>query len=553
MYDIEAAVARIDKLDAEAARRNQNNHHTLAYSGDHTHLLDALDAIPCDSTDHETWMKVGTALKASGVAFEEFEAWSSTDTRPGQYQGPRFTRSQWNSFDVNSGPTSGYIIRLAESHGWTQPNDQGKHYDGNEPLELNQVIKDEPFQPTQTNQPPANENTNANAGAKRSLFDALNARLLHTDQLTGVNRRPKPRFIVEGLISEKSVNMIAAPSKQCKSWAALSLCWSIANGRPWMGHFKCSPGRVLYIDIELGEDWMSQRLDDMKLRERYEMGFHVMSLKGNASTTLSNLREWLVCDHSNDYDLVVIDPLYLFEEGEENAAETWIPIMGELQVIQVECSCAVVYVHHFIKAWYNQPPENRPAGSGVIGRFYEQAMIFSPRQVDSIGEFTLRTEHGDKARAYEFFTMSRNYDDAEVKSCVWSWPRFIADVAHEYDEYPVTGSTEANRLVGSTHSKDRNEREWRTKDEAVGKAVEKCREAEEPSTRANVHRYLERVCESLGIEHPTMDTFKKWTSNGGRTHWRCDPQRGYELHAVDIDRMDEDGCAPFLPTPEQGG
>lgn len=107
------------KAATEAAARSARSQKAASFGGDHSDLADALNAIPCDATDHEVWVKLGTALKASGIEFDVFDAWSATDTREGQYRGERETRRQWNSFDPNSGPTSGYVVEVAKSHGWT--------------------------------------------------------------------------------------------------------------------------------------------------------------------------------------------------------------------------------------------------------------------------------------------------------------------------------------------------------------------------------------------------------------------------------------------------
>lgn len=391
----------------------------------------------------------------------------------------------------------------------------------------------------------------AQTETKRAKFDALDKKLVHTDQLTGENRRPKPKYIIDGLISECSVNMIAAPSKQCKSWAALSMCWSVANGTPWMGHFECNRGRVLYVDIELGENWLSQRLDDVRRRERHADGFMTISLKGDVYTSLDDLRQWLTSCHPNDFDLIVIDPLYLFEQGEENAAETWIPIMVQLGGIQAGCSCAVVYVHHFSKGWAYAMPENRPAGSGVIGRYYEQAILFTPRTLDVEARRRLEDEHGKNARVYEFVTSSRNYGEADIESVVWSWPSFHADTEHAYDGFPITGTHEAAKIAGSVGSSERSEELRVLRDKATSQAVELTKAEGLPTTRANVMRHLETACEFFGISVPSKDAFDKWTRKGGPTHWRVDQSRGNELHAIDVDKMDKDGNAPFLPMPDE--
>ena len=67
--------------------------------------------------DHETWVKVGMALKAEGLPFELFDEWSAQDQRPGQYRGTDYTEMVWNSFK-REGITGATLTMLAKEGGW---------------------------------------------------------------------------------------------------------------------------------------------------------------------------------------------------------------------------------------------------------------------------------------------------------------------------------------------------------------------------------------------------------------------------------------------------
>ena len=79
----------------------------------HVELLDYISP----ECDHETWVKVGMALKAEGLPFHIFDEWSAQDMRPGQYQGSDYTEMVWNSFN-REGITGATLTMLAKENGY---------------------------------------------------------------------------------------------------------------------------------------------------------------------------------------------------------------------------------------------------------------------------------------------------------------------------------------------------------------------------------------------------------------------------------------------------
>lgn len=158
---------REKRKEAERKEASQKKQKTSAATagtessgnGNHDDLPEILDHIDVSNLGHDEWMKCGTALKASGIPFEVFDDWSSRDTREGEYQGTEFTRRQWESFDANCGLTSGYIVTMAESYGWSNPR-RGNNVSGGEEMELGGTISSA----TDTYTPPTDENNGNNDG-----------------------------------------------------------------------------------------------------------------------------------------------------------------------------------------------------------------------------------------------------------------------------------------------------------------------------------------------------------------------------------------------------
>ena len=379
--------------------------------------------------------------------------------------------------------------------------------------------------------------------------------IISTDNLTGANKLETPPDLIGGIMSKGSIMMLAAPSKKGKSWASLGLAWALCSGGLWMDFFPCRRSRVLYVNVELQLEWFSDRLDVTKRKGGYEgERFDTLTLRGDEFMAIRDLRASLVAHYREAYDVLIVDPIYLFEEGPENDAETMIALMKEVSAATSTLGCSTVFVHHFAKGNPSaKEPMDRPSGSGVLGRFYDEAVILTPREPDTKSpEYAQLVEaYGERFRAFEFETSSRNHDEDGLESVIWSWPFFHADTDSLTDSWPLVGSTEAGRLRGQATNGDRYEAARNKKDSATEAAIRACRDAGKPPTRPNVYARLGKCCEREGIDTPSEDTFKRsWTGVRGCTHYRSDPERGNELHAIDLEAVTEDNPKPWLPAPD---
>ena len=99
-------------------------------------LLSALDSIPVASLNRADWITVGMALKQEGYDVSTWDEWSQADSRYHRGECERL----WRGFSGSSTPvTGGSIIKMAESYGWTAPQNRGElawddviQYDGDD-------------------------------------------------------------------------------------------------------------------------------------------------------------------------------------------------------------------------------------------------------------------------------------------------------------------------------------------------------------------------------------------------------------------------------------
>lgn len=69
-----------------------------------------------------------------------------------------------------------------------------------------------------------------------------------------------PETIVEGYSHRREVTTITAGTTEGKSWLLLYLCLCVIRGARWLGKYQCRKGRALFVDYELGDAWLSDRL-----------------------------------------------------------------------------------------------------------------------------------------------------------------------------------------------------------------------------------------------------------------------------------------------------
>lgn len=178
--------------------------------------------------------------------------------------------------------------------------------------------------------------------------------------------------LIDGILRQGHKMLLAGPSKAGKSFALIELCIAIAEGREWLG-FKCTQGKVMYINLELDRASCLHRFRD------------VYEALGWAPTHVSDIDMWHLRGRSVPLDVlapklirrakeggyiaIVLDPIYKVITGDENAADQMAKFCNQFDKIASELGCAVIYCHHHSKGQQGQKRSmDRASGSGVFAR-----------------------------------------------------------------------------------------------------------------------------------------------------------------------------------------
>lgn len=207
-----------------------------------------------------------------------------------------------------------------------------------------------------------------------------------------INPPPLKPAVIEGFLRQGEAMLIAGSPKAGKSFLLSQLALAVASGTHWLGK-HCRKTDVLYVDAELSEEIVCQRLhdiwrmDDTKIPV-YPENIEVKSLKNESeSYSISDVADD-VQHNPGKWGLVIIDPLYMFTKGDQNDNTQMKTEMDQVKRIYAT-GASVIINHHTTKGMQNGKLSiDRASGAGVIGRFFDTIMSLN----------LLQPEPGDEAR-----------------------------------------------------------------------------------------------------------------------------------------------------------
>ena len=184
---------------------------------------------------------------------------------------------------------------------------------------------------------------------------------------------PMPDEIIEGILLEGHKMLLTGPSKAHKTWGLIALAVSLATGGYWMG-FRCAKRRVLYVDLETDPRTLQRRISTVTAAKGSNVddvraGLSIWPLRGQ-SCGLAQIRDELFSRcKPGEFGMVIIDPAYMVQDGDENNAKDIREFFAILDEICVRLATTIVISHHHSKGAQGLKSSiDRGSGSGVFGR-----------------------------------------------------------------------------------------------------------------------------------------------------------------------------------------
>ena len=178
--------------------------------------------------------------------------------------------------------------------------------------------------------------------------------------------------LIEGVLRQGHKMLIAGPSKAGKSFLQIEMCIAIAEGREWLG-WKCTQGRVLYVNLELDRASCLHRFKDVYQALGWKpdnlRNIDIWNLRGK-SRPMDKLAPMLIRRAAKkNYIAIVIDPIYKVITGDENSADQMANFCNQFDKVCTELGVAVIYCHHHSKGGQgSKKAMDRASGSGVFAR-----------------------------------------------------------------------------------------------------------------------------------------------------------------------------------------
>ncbi len=195
-----------------------------------------------------------------------------------------------------------------------------------------------------------------------------------------------PKLLVQDLVPEETVGMIVAKGSSLKTWMALSIGISVANGQPWLGKFEVIQTNVLIVDFESGEWQLLHRAQILSNHKSPGLG-----LANFPHGRIDDEGFWRklsrIC-RARKVGLVIVDSFAAGAVGvEENDRRAADPLLFASRFSDL-CKCSVVFIHH-AKKGEGGDERDLVRGTGAIYAALDWAVTLIPND-DNRTRMTVR-------------------------------------------------------------------------------------------------------------------------------------------------------------------
>jgi hypothetical protein len=178
----------------------------------------------------------------------------------------------------------------------------------------------------------------------------------------------KLKWIVEKILPEEGIGIIAGLPEAGKSWLLLDLALEGARGGNWLNKFPTRQGTVLYIDEESPDNGLRERLSLLRKAKHFNGNgaFKLINQKG-VSLAEENMPALRSLFDSVWPKLVIIDTLSSVNAGvEENSAAEMSMTFSRLRELSRNFGCLILVADHERKPnQFSSPASQRIRGSNA--------------------------------------------------------------------------------------------------------------------------------------------------------------------------------------------
>ncbi|ALR93424.1 MULTISPECIES: helicase RepA family protein [Vibrio] len=157
-------------------------------------------------------------------------------------------------------------------------------------------------------------------------------------------------WCIKNYIPTNSLGLLYAPSAFLKSFVAIDLACSVAEGVEWCGN-KVSKGAVLYVAAE-GALGTSRRIRGWEIQNKrtvrnlFVLDHAIYLTSPEDMSSLQNAIKMLEESNGIKFDLIVLDTLARTFIGDENTQQDMSKFITACDSLKTEVNCSILLVHH---------------------------------------------------------------------------------------------------------------------------------------------------------------------------------------------------------------
>ena len=193
---------------------------------------------------------------------------------------------------------------------------------------------------------------------------------------------PDVEWIVEGFLPLGFKAILSGTTGSNKSYASMELGIRVAGANrdgssEFLSYKIPTPLKVLYIDIEVGEDEMLRRYQRLEksIGFKEKQNFGMISLEGSFMNAWPIIKDATV---KNNPDLVIIDNLYSSTDKNMSKQQELKPVLKNIDALMAITGTTPLLVHHFNKATGEMGMKiDRMQGASTLQNWAEYIILLS--------------------------------------------------------------------------------------------------------------------------------------------------------------------------------
>ncbi len=232
----------------------------------------------------------------------------------------------------------------------------------------------------------------------------LNTRVskIHTlKQVRNIVSIKSSPVLIEGILRENSVMVLAGEPKIGKTMLLLQLAGAFSTGGEWLNRrVRCK--KCLFVNLEVDPSIIIDRIDDIsKYMALNEDNIYLANLRG-CELNYEDLIKAIVNNTVDGVDVIMIDPIYKLFGGDENSPKEVIRLISLIDEHFLRKGKTVIFTHHYNKA-NTSKSINRVSGSSVFTRYPEAVLGLSKLNKNEILiNYHLRSFESPADEIYKF-------------------------------------------------------------------------------------------------------------------------------------------------------